>query len=126
MPCDSVITISLSDLKFEPELLAKALQASGYQEVTVQAGVVRFGPQRKLADGRFDYSTLGVYTATNGLTITTNRYGLTSETAGNEVKRAYALESVKAAATRFGWQQPTQVKGKTNTFKVQQKLGWGK
>ena len=109
MPCDSVIEVSVNDMAFDPRLISMALQSLGYENGTYNAKT----------------GAKVTYSKDSGLSVTTYRVGMQSRVI-DEVKRAYALETVKAAATRFGWKQPVAVANKPNTYKVQQKLGWGK
>ena len=110
MPCDSVIEVSVNAMTLDQRLIGLALQSLGYENEN--------GTYNTVAGTRV------MYFPTTGLSVTA-RPGMHDKVI-DEVKRAYALETVKAAAMRFGWKQPVAVANKPNTYKVQQKLGWGK
>lgn len=100
MPCYSRVTstVEFSD-STDVVLLAKAMQALGYQVMRQGKGF------------RFDNGTSMLGSFEGGRMTLRGEAKLTVEQT-NEIKRAYSTEVVKAASQRFGWQvkqsSPTQ------------------
>jgi hypothetical protein len=84
VPCDSITTIGVELGKADPGLMAQALRELGH-EVTASGTRLYFGRASVM-----DTAT-GKTELEKGITVA-------------EIKQAYAAQTVKATAKRYGWQ----------------------
>lgn len=105
MPCDTVSRSTIDMAKANPDILERALKQMGFNVTKTQTGLQfsKFG-----VSGTFAKDKLNI----------TARQGHELET--NEVKRAYSVELVKTATSRFGWTMKQQ-KDQPNKFTVQRR-----
>jgi hypothetical protein len=104
MPCWTVQKSEVALKGLNPELLKAALQALGFRINSAEyTANPRFNGAQLTAD-RFRDNTSVVIEADGTVTV---RYSsardMNDATLVNEVKRAYAVETVKMAAKKFGW-----------------------
>jgi hypothetical protein len=87
MPCDAVRTIRMDFKVANRDILLAGLKAAGFHINTSSSGVIVASK-----DGNYARIFGGKIEVPEG-----------DEKVINEVKRAYAMETVRAAAKRFGW-----------------------
>lgn len=88
MPCWTITTVKLELKNASLDLLKKALEAQGKQNIYVNTamGIVTWGYGR------------------DGYNKNTGQISVQTKSDGNAIRRAYSAEVVKKTASRFGWQ----------------------